>query len=591
MGMDKYIGLKHDSKMLDAIRNAPMPLTKEQENFIESEMIGDYDWLLSNKWTNKAERLINLVTLYRNKLIYRIFACRTKIDRRKKDNGQQVDIVEVLRGVEGCAFALVKNISVNWFCGKEWKAVYPGECNKERYLKYRPLYFSNNWDSIPEYVDYLDFGLYMNHIGYTKEDLIQMKPQLKYSEITMHDNPIMYLAKYQSCAGLELLRKLKFTRLQNSKLALARLNKNDKGFQKFLFKCAELGYLNEPYQTYSNYYKLYKFDMSHWEEELKYQSLKLDIMSNNKIASNEYNYNHTERFDSKLYKLRELNLYLMRKGIEFRFYKDYYDLCIKVGHDMSDPYWQYPNDFHKANQKVMAEYDNVKKLNSKLKYDYLAEVLKGMEKEPMKIGGYDVFITSDIDKIKKQCDTLYQCLIRNDYIGKVIQQEEILVFFWKDGEPKYTAEVLYNGKVGQFYGDERNRMTCQAPDEMRTYLDEFLKTIELKKRKVETKVKYFKGFYNKKEDGTFVGFNNFEFVIGKTYATQFDDETIEKAGAMGCNATNKVFHFCESIEEISKHYSPNYYCEVEPLGPVLDCNGALLTNKLKIVREVQVDRI
>jgi hypothetical protein len=126
---------------------------------------------------------------------------------------------------------------------------------------------------------------------------------------------------------------------------------------------------------------------------------------------------------------------------------------------------------------------------------------------------------------------------------------------------------------------------------MRTYLDEFLKTIELKKRKVETKVKYFKGFYNKKEDGTFVGFNNFEFVIGKTYATQFDDETIEKAGASGCNATNKVFHFCESIEEISKHYAPNYYCEVEPLGPVLDCNGALLTNKLKIVREVQVDRI
>ena len=104
----------------------------------------------------------------------------------------------------------------------------------------------------------------------------------------------------------------------------------------------------------------------------------------------------------------------------------------------------------------MAEYDNVKKLNSKLKYDYLKEVLVGMEKEPMKIGGYDVFITSDIEKIKKQCDTLYQCLIRNDYIGKVIQQEEILVFFWKDGEPKYTAEVFYNGKVGQFYGDERD---------------------------------------------------------------------------------------------------------------------------------------
>ena len=34
----KYIGLKYDASMLDSIRNAPMPLTKEQERFIENEM-------------------------------------------------------------------------------------------------------------------------------------------------------------------------------------------------------------------------------------------------------------------------------------------------------------------------------------------------------------------------------------------------------------------------------------------------------------------------------------------------------------------------------------------------------------------------
>ena len=585
----KYIGLKYDSSMLDAIRNAPMPLTKEQEKFIENEMAGDEAWLVSNKWAKASERLINFVTLYRNKLIYRMFACRTKIDRRKKDNGLRVDIVEVLRGMEGCAYALTKNITVNYMCGKDWKAVYPGEVNRERFLKYKPLYFSNNWDSGVQMVDYLDFGLYLQCQGYKVEDLVVMKPELKYSQITPHDNPIMFLAKYNMCPGMELLRKLKFNKLQQSKLALNRLNKNDKGFQKFLFKCAEAGYIHEPYQTYSAYYKRHKYDMSHWNEELKYQELKIEILSHNKSAS--YSWNREEKFDSTIYDLRELSLYLTRKDIEFRFYKDYYDLCIKVGHNMEDPYWMYPNDFHKANQKVMAEYDNVKKLNSKLKYEYLKEVLVGMEKEPMKIGGYDVFITSDIEKIKKQCDTLYQCLIRNDYIGKVIQQEEILVFFWKDGEPKYTAEVFYNGKVGQFYGDERDRTTCQAPEELHQYLGEFLKTIELKKRKVETKIKYFKGFYDKKADGTFVGWNNYQFVIGGIYATEFDDATIERAGATGCNATNKVFHFCESIEEISKHYSPKYYCEVEPLGPVLDCNGALLTNKLRIVREVQVDRI
>lgn len=585
----KYIGLKTDAGMLDSIRNAPMPLTKEQEKFIENEMAGDEAWLISNKWAKSSERLINLVTLYRKKLVYRVFACRTKIDRRKKDNGIRVDIIEVLRGIEGCAYALIKNINVNYMCGKDWKAVYPGEVNRQRFLKYKPLYFSSNWDSQVQMVDYLDFGIYLDCQGYTVEDLIRMKPELKYSQITAHDNPIMYLAKYSQCAGLELLRKLNFRRLQSSKLALNRLNKNDKGFQKFLFKCAELGYTDEPYQMYTSYYKRYKYDMSHWKDELKYELLRYEILSNNKCAS--YTWNRTEKFNSSIYDLRELSSYLTRKEIDFRFYQDYYNLCIKVGHDMTDEYWQYPNDFHKANQKVMAEYDNVKKLASKLKYDFLKEVLADMEKDPIDINGYQVFITSDIEKIKKQCDTLYQCLIRNDYIGKVIQQEEILVFFWKDGEPKYTAEVFYDGKVGQFYGDERNRLTCQAPEEMKEILAEFLKTIELKKRKVNTKIKYFKGFQDKKPDGTFVGWNNYIFKIGGTYATEFDDETIEKAGAFGCNATNKVFHFCESIEEISKHYCPKYYCEVEPLGPVLDCNGALLTNKLKIVREVQVDRI
>ena len=583
----KYIGLSFDKKLLDPIRNAPMPLTKAQERFIENEMAGDYDWLVSNKWTNKAERLINLVTLYRNKLVYRVFACRTKIDRRKKDNGMRVDVVEVLRGIEGCAYALVKNISVNWFCGKDWKATYPEEVNKEKWLKYRPLYFSNNWSQFVETVDYLDFGIYLQYQGYKVEDLIEMKPILKYSQITANDNPIVYLGKYSMCGGLELLRKLKFTRLQTSKLCLNRLNKNDKGFQKFLFKCAELGHTREPYQTYSSYYKLYKFDLSHWDEEIKYQGLKIDILAQNNIAN--YYWNKQIKFNSKPYNIRELSQYLTKKQIDFRFYKDYYDLCVKVGHNMEDPYWQYPNDFHKANQKVMAEYDNVKKLDSKLKYDYLKEVLKDMEHEPVKLGGYDVFITSDMEKIKKQCDTLYQCLIRNDYIGKVIQQDEILVFFWKDGEPKYTAEVFYDGTVGQFYGDERDRETCQAPEELNEYLNEFLKTIELKKRKVDTKIKYFKGFYDKRPDGTFIGYGNYEFNIGCVYATEFDDEEIKRAGADKCNASCKVFHFCDSIEEISKHYCPKYYCEVEPLGPVLDHNGALLTNKLKIIREIQVN--
>ena len=63
----KYIGLKYDASMLDSIRNAPMPLTKEQERFIENEMAGDEAWLTSNTYARTFERLINFVCEFQNR--------------------------------------------------------------------------------------------------------------------------------------------------------------------------------------------------------------------------------------------------------------------------------------------------------------------------------------------------------------------------------------------------------------------------------------------------------------------------------------------------------------------------------------------
>lgn len=281
----------------------------------------------------------------------------------------------------------------------------------------------------------------------------------------------------------------------------------------------------------------------------------------------------------------ELFNYLCRKNINWSYYNDYISMCRKVGHDTTDSYWKYPNDITKAHNKVMEECKNVEKLNNKLKYDMLNEVLKDLYQYNAKINGFDVFVTANVEIIQKQCDVLYQCLIRNDYIYKEIMQENILVFFWKDGNPVATAEIFYNGTIGQFYGDERDRSKCEATSELKAALNVWLSKAKLKKRQVSKKIKYYKGFYNKVED-TFFAFNGFEFKLGQIYETNFDDSTILAAGARGCNSTNKVFHFCDSIEEISKHYAPKYYCQVEPLGPVLDCNGALLSNKIKIIKEI-----
>lgn len=285
--------------------------------------------------------------------------------------------------------------------------------------------------------------------------------------------------------------------------------------------------------------------------------------------------------------------YLTKKGLSdyqnTRLYLDYLEMANKAGHNLKDEYWLYPSDLNKAHNKVMEELKNISNMNTKLRSDMLNEVLKDLYQYNCNINGYDVFVTSDMNIIQKQCDVLFQCLIRNDYINKVINQEEILVFVWKDGKPVATAEVFYNKTIGQFYGDERDRTKCQASDELKEILNKYLSRIKkLKKRKFNVEKKfYYKGFQDKVDDKHFhTSYGDFTFAIGGVYETPFKDDEIVNAGGKNCVATNKVFHFCDSIEEIQKHYNPKYYCIVEPLGPILEHNGALLSNKIKIVKEV-----
>lgn len=306
-----------------------------------------------------------------------------------------------------------------------------------------------------------------------------------------------------------------------------------------------------------------------------------------------YEYVEFTRFKNKGYLLKyPMYKYCMNKKIDYLEYLDYLDMAKSNGHDINDKYWLYPSDFVKQHNKVMEEKKNVELLNSNLRSDLLKEVLHDFIPYNTNIDGYDVFVTSDIKVIQKQCDTLYQCLIRNNYINKVIDQEEILVFIWKDGKPLYTAEVFYDGKIGQFYGDERDRSKCSAPEDIRLILNKYLELIELKKRKFKTKKLYYKGFHKKLDaEHFYTSVGDFTFEVGKIYKTHFDDNDILELGGKKCVSTNKIFHFCDNVKEISMHYSPKYYCVVEPLGPILEHEGAFLSNKIKIVRELTADEV
>ena len=252
-----------------------------------------------------------------------------------------------------------------------------------------------------------------------------------------------------------------------------------------------------------------------------------------------------------------------------RLYHDYLNMAKQAGHDMTDKYWLYPSDINKAHAKVMEEVANLKITATALQGDYLKAVMQPLaDKFNAKVDGYDIFLPTDIETIKKQCDALYQCLLK----------------------PQATAQVFYDKKVGQFYADERGHSRgedCKPSEEIENAFNKWLSTFEPYKVKVERKkekIHYYKGFHSVDKFGIYhTSFGNYSFEIGKSYATNFGDNEII-ATDKDCMATNKVFHFCKNINDIDKYYSPTCYAEVEPLGPVIQNDGAYLSNKIKIIR-------
>ena len=75
----------------------------------------------------------------------------------------------------------------------------------------------------------------------------------------------------------------------------------------------------------------------------------------------------------------------------------------------------------------------------------------------------------------------------------------------------------------------------------------------------------------------------FQFEVGKVYDTGYTE------GLELC--TNKVFHFCDSLEKVDYYYDcideENRYCEIEVLGEIIYDENKCGSNKIKILREIK----
>lgn len=164
-------------------------------------------------------------------------------------------------------------------------------------------------------------------------------------------------------------------------------------------------------------------------------------------------------------------------------YQDYIYTAKQCGHDVTTPYWMYPGDLRKAHDKVMEEkahLDEAKLMKRNAKY---AVAVKKFLGKVFDEGDIRVYVPESVKDINMQATKLHQCLVTADYIGKVIDGKCLLVFLSCKGRPLATAELDRNGKLQQFYGDERDRYNMKPDRAAEAALDAWCKKFKPKWRK------------------------------------------------------------------------------------------------------------
>ena len=162
-------------------------------------------------------------------------------------------------------------------------------------------------------------------------------------------------------------------------------------------------------------------------------------------------------------------------------YSDYINMCKRLNKNLKDDYWAYPNDFHKAHDKVMKEINRLEKAKKKKEIENIYKIGNFLKENNKKIGDYDIYIPSKYDDIEKQANILKQCLITASYDKKVSDLKSVLVFIRKDGNPIATAEIDYNKSLKQFYADEHDHQNCKPTKEVKSIFEQWLASAVIKK--------------------------------------------------------------------------------------------------------------
>lgn len=140
-------------------------------------------------------------------------------------------------------------------------------------------------------------------------------------------------------------------------------------------------------------------------------------------------------------------------------YRDYLDVCVKLGYDMKNNFVLYPKDLQKSHDKTAKRVKH--KTDAKMKRDFI-EIYKHLAgKFDFEQNGLKIVCPTVPDDVVAEGHKLHHCVGSGNYIDRVAKHECIILFLRKcsdESKPYYTIEVR-DHKVIQVRGMKNCEMT------------------------------------------------------------------------------------------------------------------------------------
>lgn len=149
-------------------------------------------------------------------------------------------------------------------------------------------------------------------------------------------------------------------------------------------------------------------------------------------------------------------------------YRDYLDICKKLGYDMNNSFVKYPADFQKAHDKAAKRMKH--KTDAKMKRNFKAVYKSIAGQFDFETDGMKIVYPATPDDVVKEGHSLHHCV--GGYVDRVANHECVILFLRQCSDPEksfFTIEIRGNKPV-----QVRGSGNCAATPEV----DKFIKAWE-----------------------------------------------------------------------------------------------------------------